>query len=1098
MPSLADMKVVRTLVTRAEITGTDQVAAGLNKISTAQDKVTQSSEAMARVTDTSARRQLSVSGAYDREMRRLDARYAMERKLESSTRTIDRAYAQGTISLSEHSRAMELATTKYRGIAIANDNLGKTSQVASHHITNLNYQISDIATSLAGGASPFQVMSQQAGQVLPILAETGIGGALKGIGARLTSLVPLGVGVFGGLAAGIGSVAYAYSRYEEQTREGQRSLMGIGRGSGLTPEQLRIASGEKEAGTRGYSPGVGGLSLANSRELATGIGGTGYGSIEGIRQAAGMVKDLSATLGESQADVSKSMVDLFRDPSRQLDEWNKRLGFSTGSLRDHVRALQEEGANGKAAQEVLAAMLPTLGKYSDMTPLSSRATDQLTKSFSDFISMFERGSKVLIDGPEAMKRTGDAAKAATDRIAEQTRRIRDVAELATIGMSRENTLARRDPLSQAIYGAQAKAGVAPPMTVRDLDAQAGLSQEQFAERERQAAIVRRLVVQRNDLELRKSLTEQSRVNALTFATETAAIGLNVRESERLRFEMQARIAAGQGGKAVSEAIEAQIRKEAAAYGQLAEALARARVADQLRFDRAQLGRSQDDQAIAGQLRSAGLGDIEDPANAAAVSTMRLNQTLTDTKATASESLKGFISDLRAGKTGAEALSNALNRIGDRLLDKALDSALSGLFGLGSSKGTTSPLAAIAEKATSGIANVGAWPVGKVDTAPLGLPGAAATGDMGIFAKAIKAIESGGGVFGRENYGALGPITKTGDRAYGAYQVMGANVPSWTKSALGREMTPADFLKDKAAQDAVFNDKFGGYVDRFGPAGASQAWLGGPVSVGKLGRADVNGTTVGGYSSTFDRLVSQNSRPSQDSMPDWDAASKSFRSSTDEAATSLGDLTGRLDDMPSSANSFTSSLEQLGARLSQASFGGSEGGGFKLPGLGGLFSGGNGGAADATFADGAGVFGFADGGYTGAGGKYQPAGVVHAGEFVFSQAAVGRLGLGYLDGLHRGYADGGMVGLPAGMTPVPVNVPMMPANTNGSGNAPHVSVNISNTDSGRTQVTAQQNKRTGDIDVQVRALEDKLAQRMADGQGALNQARGGFNPAYGKG
>ncbi len=52
--------------------------------------------------------------------------------------------------------------------------------------------------------------------------------------------------------------------------------------------------------------------------------------------------------------------------------------------------------------------------------------------------------------------------------------------------------------------------------------------------------------------------------------------------------------------------------------------------------------------------------------------------------------------------------------------------------------------------------------------------------------------------------------------------------------------------------------------------------------------------------------------------------------------------------------------------------------------------------------------YADGGYTGPGGKYTPAGIVHAGEYVFSQQRVNQIGLGNLERLHRGYADGGPV------------------------------------------------------------------------------------------
>lgn len=58
-------------------------------------------------------------------------------------------------------------------------------------------------------------------------------------------------------------------------------------------------------------------------------------------------------------------------------------------------------------------------------------------------------------------------------------------------------------------------------------------------------------------------------------------------------------------------------------------------------------------------------------------------------------------------------------------------------------------------------------------------------------------------------------------------------------------------------------------------------------------------------------------------------------------------------------------------------------------------------------------GFADGGYTGDGGKYQPAGIVHAGEFVMSKEATNRIGVGTLNRMLKGYADGGLVGATSG-------------------------------------------------------------------------------------
>lgn len=97
-------------------------------------------------------------------------------------------------------------------------------------------------------------------------------------------------------------------------------------------------------------------------------------------------------------------------------------------------------------------------------------------------------------------------------------------------------------------------------------------------------------------------------------------------------------------------------------------------------------------------------------------------------------------------------------------------------------------------------------------------------------------------------------------------------------------------------------------------------------------------------------------------------------------------------------------------------------------LAGLFGGGGGSAANAPLAGsqgptletaGIGSFfsrlfggGWADGGYTGSGGRLEPAGVVHRGEYVMDQATVRRIGVGTLDAMRSGragYDTGGYVG-----------------------------------------------------------------------------------------
>lgn len=159
--------------------------------------------------------------------------------------------------------------------------------------------------------------------------------------------------------------------------------------------------------------------------------------------------------------------------------------------------------------------------------------------------------------------------------------------------------------------------------------------------------------------------------------------------------------------------------------------------------------------------------------------------------------------------------------------------------IGQSRAADDPLAA---PANPGLSNA-------ISTVAAAAPSTLVGGNP-TYAPAIASIESGG------KYDALGPVTKTGDRAYGKYQVMGANIPAWTKAHLGQEMTPDQFLQNPQAQDAVFNGQFGQYAKQYGPEGAARAWFAGPGNMNNLGAKDQLGTTVGDYGSKFAKALPQ--------------------------------------------------------------------------------------------------------------------------------------------------------------------------------------------------------------------------------------------------
>jgi uncharacterized protein (TIGR02594 family) len=121
---------------------------------------------------------------------------------------------------------------------------------------------------------------------------------------------------------------------------------------------------------------------------------------------------------------------------------------------------------------------------------------------------------------------------------------------------------------------------------------------------------------------------------------------------------------------------------------------------------------------------------------------------------------------------------------------------------------------------------------------------AAANDLQHVMNGIANVESGGA---KDPYGVMSKASKNGDRAYGKYQIMGNNIPSWTREATGIPMSAQQFLADPDAQErtAKFHiqrnlEKYGNVDDVF------STWFSGrPVK--KAGNArDVYGTSVPDY------------------------------------------------------------------------------------------------------------------------------------------------------------------------------------------------------------------------------------------------------------
>lgn len=93
-------------------------------------------------------------------------------------------------------------------------------------------------------------------------------------------------------------------------------------------------------------------------------------------------------------------------------------------------------------------------------------------------------------------------------------------------------------------------------------------------------------------------------------------------------------------------------------------------------------------------------------------------------------------------------------------------------------------------------------------------------------------------------------TKYNDYAYGKYQVMGDNIPSWTKEVLGKSMTIQEFLNNPEAQDIVASSKLQDAYNKYGTwEDAASVWFSGKPLANNVAK-DVYGTSVPSYIKKF--------------------------------------------------------------------------------------------------------------------------------------------------------------------------------------------------------------------------------------------------------
>ncbi|MDX0973789.1 tail length tape measure protein [Sinorhizobium medicae] len=744
-----------------------------------------------------------------KELERLRARYsplfATINNYKSAVADIKRAHAIGAISANEMTAAIQrerqaaLASTaaiKGRNAALR-DTPATRGGGGAFNTSNLAAQGFDIATTAA--FMPWQTVALQQGpQVAQVFNDIRTSGQKIGpavASAFLQLINPISLVTIGTIAAGAAAIQY-FSSLEWGGAKSEKTLQ-----KEAELVQAVVAKwGDALPALKAYNDERQRLTDAKDIQAAAEIGADAQW--EGLRKSLG--------------DVNTEIADIVSRLSQMGQDTDKITSLQK-AFNDLIAGIENGNATSEMAKKVqqeLATVIkdnatPELQKYLDifnrLVPAIDKASASASKIKSEAAQAASASRGFRVNSPEQ--------DAYLEYLDEQRRKANE-----------NPTVINPDGRRVAVPIPGAK-----PIQLGD-EPQDNKKAETAAQRAANA--YRDLVKSADD-----------RIAQLQLETElTGEYGV---QTDAARFRLELLQEAEDKGRSLSAEQRAEIEKKVELYSKYSQALSQAKLQQDLLNDSAFAGLSKQEQAVKLRLRSYGLDEDLGGNNAAMIRNRFQQEELSDiTQSFLSEFSSGI---LTGGKSIGESFADAVKNAAANAMQKSLDSLFEQIGGALASAllgggGKSGGIAAVASSAATTFAA----PVGAVTRSPL-----PAVGNIGMYAKAIQAIESGG------NYGALGPVTRNGDRAYGAYQVMGNNIGPWSEAALGRRLSASEFLGDKSAQDAIFNHRFGGYADKFGASGAAQAWFGGPGSVGKGGMgADILGTTGNSYVAKFNTQIAK--------------------------------------------------------------------------------------------------------------------------------------------------------------------------------------------------------------------------------------------------
>lgn len=878
-----------------------------------------------------------------KELERLRARYsplfATITNYKTAVTDIRRAHALGAISATE----MTAAITKERQAALASTAAIKGRNAAlkdtpvsprgvgggSFNTSNLAAQFQDIGVTAAMGMSPLQIALQQGTQISAVLGPMGAAGAVKSLGAAFLSVIsPVSLVTIGLVAASAAAIQYFGS---------------MDWGSGKSEETLKKEAELIDAVTQKWGEALPALKAYNDER-------NNVAQNKDIKEAAGIAAE------EQWVELRKQIDDVniaMTDTASQLQQLGKDEG-QVGDLQRDFNALKEAIADGTAnsemarkVQEDLKNLIkdgstPAIDDFIKSIDLLAPALDKASAS----ANKFKTEAAVLVDLVKQLAPLGQLSPI----ISGDGKFMTDANEIQNYRAQQE---ANKNPLIES--NGRMMGVPVPGQKPNQLGEEPNKKAETAAEKAKNAY-----------RELLKSADD--RIGQLRLETEL--LGQYGSATDAARFRLDLLQQSEDKGRSLSEKQRAEIEGKVEAYKKYSEALAEAKLRQDMLDANRLAGMSKIDQNIIETQRGRGLPEDVNSESGKALRQQINREDIANTTAS-------FLSEFSNGAmTKGKKLGEAFGEAALSALQTSLQKQLDSLFGqIGN---------AIGEALTGGKGGAtAASPVGAATSALSYFPSAPA----GTFAAPVGAVS-------RAALPAAG-ATRTGiglstiSTASGLTADVNAKYASQFQS----------LVKDLEATG--YNIKsIGGYSHRniAGTSKLSNHAYGNAIDINPMANPDTGrgGALITDMPTGVSEIASRNGFS-------WGGDWKSKKDAMHFEIAQSKSAGAALEKLAGASNESTKGLSNLATNLASGGVGG--GGGGWLSFLAGSPFAGSG-----QLAASGGIGLFDKGGYTGPGGKMTPAGIVHKGEYVFDAETVARLGVPTLEKL-RGYANGGLVGAP---------------------------------------------------------------------------------------